>query len=82
VPVVFPGFQLTFRQTAGFDPLRLPIQPSFPVKVLKGPLASNAGSIWVIDGGDFQSQSISTASTIGKVYRVEGVALSVVNTLE
>nr|MBA3462001.1 hypothetical protein [Deltaproteobacteria bacterium] len=38
IPLVFPGFQITWRQTGGFVPLTLPIAPSFPVKVVRGPL--------------------------------------------
>ena len=78
VPIVTPGFQMTFRQTAGFLPLILPIQPSFPIKVVRGPTES----IWVIDEGDYLSTSITQASTRGKVFRVESRALSVVNLLE
>lgn len=78
VPVVFPGYQLGFRQVAGFSPLTLPIAPSFPVKVVAGP----TNSIWVIDEGDFISTSSIQPSTRGKVFRIESNALGVINTLE
>ncbi|MCX5746511.1 MAG: hypothetical protein NT062_28880, partial [Proteobacteria bacterium] len=78
VPHVVPDYQLTFRQTGGLTPLTLPIQPAYPVKVLRGP----GQSIWVIDEGDFLSTSIASPSTRGKVYRVEATALNTVNLLE
>jgi hypothetical protein len=78
VPLVFEGYQLAFRQTAGFSPLVLSIQPSYPIKVLRGPLES----IWVIDNGDFLSVDFTQASTRGKVFRVESTNLSAVNLLE
>jgi hypothetical protein len=78
VPLVPAGYQLTFRQAAGFAPKALKgITPSFPVKVLRGPLES----IWIVDEGDFISTSVAQASTRGKVYRVESQTL-VVNLLE
>jgi hypothetical protein len=67
VPVVSPGVQFSFRQTAGFSPMILPINPSYPVKVVKGPTES----VWVIDEGDFLSTSLAP-STRGHVFRVEG----------
>jgi hypothetical protein len=78
IPLVFPGFQLVFRQTAGFSPMQLPITPVLPIKVVRGPTQS----IWVIDNGTFVSSTITTASSRGRVYRVEGVSLSTVNELE
>lgn len=78
IPLVAPGFQISFRQTAGFLPLTLGINPSFPVKVLRGP----QDSIWVVDQGDFLSTSLTQPSTRGKVYRVESPTISVVNVLE
>jgi len=78
VPQVFHGYSLTFRQQAGFSPLRIPIQPVFPVKVVRGPLQS----IWVVDEGDFLSTSISQPSTRGKVFRIEPHALGIINILE
>ena len=78
IPSVMSGFQMVFRQTAGFSPLLVQIQPSLPIKVVRGP----GQSIWVIDEGDFLSTSISTPSTRGKVYRIESAALNVTNLLE
>lgn len=78
IPVVTPGIQTTFRQTAGFSPMLLQIQPSYPVKVIAGPTES----IWVIDDGDFLSTSIAVPSTRGKVFRVEGQNVTTVNLLE
>jgi hypothetical protein len=78
VPLVFPGFQIQFRQNAGFAPLTLGIPTSFPIKVVRGPLES----IWVVDEGDFLSGSLSTPSTRGKVYRVESQALGITNLIQ
>jgi hypothetical protein len=78
VPTVSPGVQFSFRQIAGFLPMLLPVGPSYPVKVVKGPTES----VWIIDEGDFLSTSITTASTRGKVFRVEAQNQSVTNTLE
>jgi hypothetical protein len=79
VPLVMPGYQLAFRQTAGFTPLIVAgIAPALPIKVLRGPL----NSYWVVDEGDFLSSSISQASTRGKVYRIESHALNIINLLE
>jgi hypothetical protein len=56
----------------------LPVGPIYPVKVVKGPTES----VWIIDEGDFLSTSITTASTRGKVFRVEAQNQSITNTLE
>jgi hypothetical protein len=66
VPLAFPGFQLTFRQTAGFSGAVLPITPAFPVKVVRGPLEQ----AWVMDDGDYLSTTIGVPSTRGQVFRV------------
>ncbi|HUJ60752.1 MAG TPA: hypothetical protein VLX92_19755 [Kofleriaceae bacterium] len=78
IPVAGPGFQITFRATAGFQPLALSIVPAYPVKVVRGP----GQSIWVIDEGDFLSTSITESSTSGKVFRVETQNIETINTLE
>ncbi len=78
IPLVFSGYQLSFRQTAGFSPLILPITPSFPIKVVRGPTES----IWVIDAGDFLSTSIAQPSTRGKVFRIESHALTLINLVQ
>lgn len=78
IPLTSPGFQMSFRQTAGFLPLTLGIAPSFPVKVIRGPQES----IWVVDEGDYLSTSLTTPSTRGKVYRIESRAIGIVNLME
>ena len=78
VPLVFPGYQLSFRQSAGFNPLLLGITPAFPVKVVRGP----QNSIWVMDDGDFLSTNVTVPSTQGKVFRIEPVALGVISTMQ
>ena len=78
IPLVFGGYQVAWRQTGGFQPLLLPITPSFPIKIVRGPQQS----VWVIDAGDFLSTSITQASTRGKVFRLEAQALGKVNLLE
>lgn len=78
VPVVFPGYQLSWRQTGGFAPLILPLQAAYPVKVVRGP----TGSIWVIDEGDFISTSSTQPSTRGAVFRVEPQGLGQINILQ
>lgn len=78
VPLVYSGFELDFRQVAGFAPLVVPIAASFPVKVVRGPTQS----IWVVDEGDFLSTSNVQPSTRGKVFRVEPYSIGVVNTLQ
>jgi hypothetical protein len=78
IPLVFPGYTLTFGQKAGFTPLTLPsIDPAFPVKVVRGP----TDSIWVLDNGDFLSNSFDP-STRGKVFRLESTQLNVINLLD
>jgi len=39
-------------------------------------------SIWVIDEGDYLSQTITTPSTLGKSYRIESSALNTINLLQ
>ncbi len=78
IPHVFPGYALTFRQTAGLSPLAIPVTPALPIKVVRGPTQS----IWVIDEGDFLSTSIAQPSTRGKVFRIEPNSLGLINILE
>lgn len=79
VPLVMPGFTISFRQTGGFTPLALAgIAPALPTKVLRGPTQS----MWIVDEGDFLSSSSTQASTRGKVYRVEMRAINIINQLE
>jgi hypothetical protein len=83
IPLVFPGYRLSFHVTSGYSPLTLStnstlFNPAFPVKVVGGP----TGSIWVIDDGDFLSTSIGLSSTLGAVYRINSVSLGVINLLQ
>jgi len=79
VPLVTPGFQIAFRQVAGFVGLTVPsITPALPIKVLRGPTQS----FWIIDEGDFLSTSITQPSTRGKVYRVEASRITAINLLQ
>jgi len=67
VPLVFSGFQLAFRQTAGFSPqLVTNINPAFPIKVVRGPLQS----AWIMDDGDLLSTTLGIPSLRGQVLRV------------
>jgi hypothetical protein len=82
IPLVFPGYQISFHQTSGYSPLSLPnvsssFAPAFPVKVVEGP----TGSIWVIDDGDSPGSQF-TAPTRGQVYRIESINLGLVNLLQ
>lgn len=79
VPVAFTGLAFTFKQNGGYFPLGLRTSlATVPVKVVRGPQQS----IWVIDEGDFISESVNQASTRGKVYRIESSSLSVVNLMQ
>ena len=79
IPQVFHGYAIGFREQGGFSPLRFPILPVFPVKMVRGPVET----VWVVDEGDFLSTSIQQSSTRGKVFRIEANRpFSVVNTLE
>ena len=79
VPLVDNLYQLLFQTTPGFLPLTLGTQDSsFPVKVVNGP----GQSIWIVDEGDFLSSDLGTASTLGKVYRIESQNLSTINVAE
>ncbi|HEX5060645.1 MAG TPA: hypothetical protein VFV99_14855 [Kofleriaceae bacterium] len=79
VPLVAPGYQIAFRQVAGFVGLTIAgIAPALPIKVLRGPTQS----FWIIDEGDFLSTSITQPSTRGKVFRVEASRLNAINLLE
>jgi hypothetical protein len=79
VPLVNRGYSLEYGQTAGYTPLIMPvIAPSYPVKVVRGP----TDSIWVIDDGDFLSNSITLPSTRGRVFRIESVDLTLVSVIQ
>jgi hypothetical protein len=79
IPLVFPGYQIGWRQALGFVPYVLPLTgAAFPIKVVRGPLQD----VWVVDEGDYLSSSISLPSTRGKVYRVGPNAPGTVNLLQ
>jgi len=79
IPSVFPGYQLAWRQTGGFTPQLLAIDPAFPVKVVRGPTQS----IWVLDEGDYLAPPGSLdPSTRGRVYRIEPQAIGRINRLQ
>jgi len=91
VPLTAEGYQISFRQAGGFYPFILPVTgASLPVKLVKQPRGPGdamrdvgfGDPVWVIDEGDFISTSITTASTLGRVFRVETQAPATVNTLE
>ncbi|HET7501544.1 MAG TPA: hypothetical protein VFK02_11090 [Kofleriaceae bacterium] len=82
IPLVFPGYQLSFRQTAGYTPLTLQsvnslVNPAFPVKVVAGP----TNSIFVLDDGDFLATQLGQSSLRGQVYRIESINLGQVSVL-
>ena len=86
VPLVADGYQITFRQTAGFTPLVLAASASLPIKIVHQPVTpsstNTSEAFWVVDEGDLLSTSITAASTRGKVFRIESDALGTVNVLE
>lgn len=71
VPMVVPGYQISFAVKAGFSPVTLGFNaPQIsPVKVVRGPTES----IWVVDDGDFIGNGITDVTTRGRVFRVESV---------
>jgi hypothetical protein len=83
IPLVFPGYQISFHQTAGYAPMSLSnvsgaFSPAFPIKVVEGP----THSIWVLDDGDSRSTTLGVPSTRGQVYRIESINLGVINLLQ
>jgi hypothetical protein len=78
IPVVVPLYQESVRLVSGFSPLLINTGAAYPVKVRRGP----GESIWVMDEGDYLSQSVSVASTRGKVFRIESAAIGIVNVLQ
>ncbi len=70
VPLVVPGYQVTFAVKAGLTPLTVALVGNVsPVKVVRGP----SESIWVIDDGDFLATTFVDVSTRGRVFRIESV---------
>ncbi|MEO8844681.1 MAG: hypothetical protein ABI591_27635, partial [Kofleriaceae bacterium] len=78
IPVVPPLYQESVRVVSGFSPLLITTGAAYPVKVRRGP----GESIWVMDEGDYLSKSVDTASTRGKVFRIESAAIGIVNILQ
>jgi hypothetical protein len=79
VPLAVTGYTISFTQKAGLTPALVPVVGQvFPIKVVRGPTES----IWVIDYGDVVSNSFNQASTKGRVFRVESVNISLVNTMQ
>lgn len=78
IPLVFTGYQIGFRQTAGFVTQPINLTTTFPVKIVRGP----TNSIWVLDEGDFLSTSIAFPSTRGQVFRIEPSALNRINVIQ
>jgi hypothetical protein len=78
IPVVPQLFQEAVTVVSGFSPLLILTGAAFPVKVVRGPLES----IWIMDDGDYLSNQIDVASTRGKVFRAESIAVNIVNLLE
>lgn len=74
------GYQLSFSQTSGFDPLSvsLPVAAAFPVKLVHGP----SESIWLLDDGDSLSVTLGVPSTAGQVYRIESTNINIINLLQ
>lgn len=68
IPLQFQNYQFGFGQSAAFTPLELPLQPTYPVKVVRGP----GSSIWVIDEGDVLG---AQAQSAGGVYRIDPLQL-------
>ncbi|HEY5938229.1 MAG TPA: hypothetical protein VIU61_26440 [Kofleriaceae bacterium] len=78
VPHINPPFQIVFRQTSGMSPIQVPITPTYPIKVVRGPTQS----VWIIDNGDHLSTTAGNPSTRGKVFRVESYAFGQTATLQ
>ncbi len=78
VPTAYVGLAYTFRILAGYTPLRLGITAVVPVRAVRGPQQS----IWIVDEGDFLSDSINAASTRGKVFRIESKSLNTINVMQ
>ena len=78
IPAVFPGMTIQFEQVDGLVVKAAPIAATFPVRVVGGP----QNSLWIVDEGDFLSTSASTASTRGKVFRIEAHDIGTINILQ
>ncbi|HEY0249942.1 MAG TPA: hypothetical protein VGC41_00360, partial [Kofleriaceae bacterium] len=78
IPVTPPLFQMTVRLLSGFLPLAITTGAAYPVKIRRGP----GESVWVMDEGDYLSNTLSLPSTRGKVFRIESQSIGVINVLE
>lgn len=78
VPAVHLGYAMTFRLGGGYAPLPLRASAVMPVRVVKGPQQS----IWIVDEGDFLSDSSLVPSTRGKVFRIESSSISVTSIMQ
>lgn len=78
VPAVHAGYAMTFRLGGGYSPLPLRASAVLPVRVVKGPQQS----IWIVDEGDFLSDSSLVPSTRGKVFRIESGSINTVSIMQ
>jgi hypothetical protein len=78
IPTTFTGMAFTFRQSGGFASLPLRTTATVPVRVLRGPQQS----IWIVDEGDYLTETNTLPSTRGKVFRVESTVLGVINIMQ
>lgn len=61
IPIVFPGYQMRFRQVAGFSTLAVAsVRASYLARLVRGP--DNA--IWVVDEGDILSQVLNARGAV------------------
>jgi hypothetical protein len=77
-PMTFTGLAYALRIAGGFTPLTLRTSAVVPVRVVRGPQQS----IWVVDEGDYLSETQTLPSTLGKVFRIESTSLSTVTVLQ
>ncbi|MBK9032920.1 MAG: hypothetical protein IPL61_16880 [Myxococcales bacterium] len=63
IPTVFPGFILRFHLTAGFQPQFMGEVVAQPANVVRAP----DRSVWVVDAGDYVSDSVSIRGQLVRV---------------
>jgi len=78
VPAVHAGYAMTFRLGGGYAPLPLRASAVMPVRVVKGPQQS----IWIVDEGDFLSDTSLVPSTRGKVFRIESASITTTSIMQ
>lgn len=78
VPAVHAGYAMTFRIGGGYAPLPLRASAVMPVRVVKGPQQS----IWIVDEGDFLSDTSLVPSTRGKVFRIESASITTTSVMQ